>query len=91
MLIRDLFSPFFDNFHEEGGYYKGKAEAEAEAQARIEEAEAQVKEAEAHVKEAEAKMEQQKLDTARRMKAKGFGVEDIVEITGLTVEEIAAL
>ncbi|MBR1395718.1 MAG: PD-(D/E)XK nuclease family transposase [Prevotella sp.] len=68
----------------EGGYYKGKAEAEAKAQAKIEEAEAQVK-------EAEARMEQQKLDTARRMKGKGFDVEDIAEITGLTAEEVASL
>ena len=63
---------------------KGMAKAEAKYQARMEEAEAQVK-------EAEAKMEQQKLDTARRMKAKGIDAEDIAEITGLTIDEIAQL
>ena len=36
-------------------------------------------------------MEQQKLDTARRMKAKGIDAEDIAEITGLTIDEIAQL
>ena len=36
-------------------------------------------------------MEQQKLDTARRMKAKGFDAEDIAEITGLTTDEVVRL
>ena len=31
------------------------------------------------------------VETARRMKAKGFAVEDISEITGLSIEEIEAL
>ena len=33
----------------------------------------------------------QAIESARRMKTKGYAVEDIVEITGLTAEEIAAL
>lgn len=33
----------------------------------------------------------QAVDSARKMKAKGFAVEDIAEITGLTVEEISRL
>ena len=33
----------------------------------------------------------EKTDTARRMKAKGFATEDIAEITGLTTEEIERL
>jgi len=69
-----------------------EAEAQAkEAEAQAKEAEAQAKEAEAQAKEAEAKMQQQKLDTAQRMKVKGFDVEDIVEITGLTTDEVAQL
>ena len=78
----------------EAKYQARMEEAEAqvkEAEAQVKEAEAQVKEAEAQVKEAEAKMEQQKLDTARRMKAKGIDAEDIAEITGLTIDEIAQL
>ena len=54
-------------------------------------AEERIKEAEAKVEQAEAKVEQQKTDTARKMKAKGFAVEDITEITGLTIEQIEAL
>ena len=30
-------------------------------------------------------------DNARKMKAKGFSAEDIADVTGLTIEEIAAL
>ena len=33
----------------------------------------------------------QAVESARRMKAKGYPVEDIAEITGLTAEEIEAL
>ena len=33
----------------------------------------------------------QAVDSARRMKAKRFAVEDIAEVTGLTIEEIHAL
>ena len=47
--------------------------------------------AEERVKEAEAKVEQQKIDATRKMKAKGYAVEDIAEITGLTIEQIEAL
>ena len=59
-------------------------EAEAKAQAKVEQAQAKVE-------QAEAKVEQQKIDTARKMKAKGYAVEDIAEITGLTIEQIEAL
>jgi len=31
------------------------------------------------------------VESARRMKAKGYNVEDIAEITGLTAEEIEGL
>ena len=33
----------------------------------------------------------QAVESARRMKAKGYAIEDIAEITGLTAEEIAGL
>ena len=39
----------------------------------------------------EAKMRQDKLDTARKMKADGLPVETIAKYTGLTADEIAAL
>ena len=54
-------------------------------------AEERVKEAEAKAEQAQAKVEQQKIDTARKMKDKGFAVEDIAEISGLTTEQIKAL
>ena len=36
-------------------------------------------------------IKKEKVETARRMKAKGYAVKDIVEITGLTTEQIKAL
>ena len=54
-------------------------------------AEERVKEAEAKAEQAQAKVEQQKIETARKMKAKDFAVEDIAEITGLTIEQIEGL
>ena len=47
--------------------------------------------AKAEAEEAKTKLKQEKLDTARKMKAKGYAVEDIAEITGLTTELIEAL
>ena len=58
------------------------AEAEAKVEAKVE-AKAEAK--------AEAKPEQQKIDTARKMKAKGYAIEDIAEITSLTIEQIKAI
>jgi len=40
---------------------------------------------------AEAKARQEKLESARKMKAKGFSDDDIVEIIGITPEELKAL
>jgi predicted transposase/invertase (TIGR01784 family) len=43
---------------------------------------------------AEAKAEgkaEANMDNARKMKAKGFSAEDIADVTGLTIDEIAAL
>ena len=37
------------------------------------------------------KLRQDKFDTARKMKGKGFAVADIADLTGLTADEIAAL
>lgn len=36
-------------------------------------------------------IQQEKIDTAQRMKSKGFSVEDISEIAGLTIDEIKEL
>jgi len=36
-------------------------------------------------------LKQKDIDAARKMKSKGYAVEDIAEITGLTAEEIEAL
>ena len=58
------------------------AEAEAKVEAKVE-AKAEAK--------AEAIAEQQKIDTARKMKAKGYAIEDIAEITSLTIEQIKAI
>ena len=63
-----------------------KREIEA-ANAAKREAEKAIAEAKAETEEAKEKM----LNAARRMKAKGYAVEDIAEITGLTAEEIEGL
>ena len=41
--------------------------------------------------EAEAKAREEKLESARKMKAKGFSDDDIVEIIGITPEELRTL
>ena len=43
------------------------------------------------LKEAKEKLARLETDTARKMKTKGYAVEDIAEITGLTAEEIEGL
>ena len=43
------------------------------------------------LKRTKEKLAQLEADTARKMKAKGYAVEDIAEITGLTIEHIEAL
>ena len=63
-----------------------KQKAEEEANKKAEE---MIKEAEAKV---EAKAEQQKIDTARKLKAMNMmTIEQIAEATGLTIEQIKAL
>ena len=64
-------------------------EAAAQNAAKIAEAErrANLAEAKAEAEEAKEKM----LNAARKMKAKGYSIEDIAEITGLTAEEIEGL
>ena len=69
-------------------------EAEAladEAVARADEAEALADEAVARADAANEKLRQDKLDTARKMKAKGFSANDIAELTGLTAKQIKGL
>ena len=61
---------------------------------KIEQAKAEAEEAKAKAEEAKAKAEEAKakfMDSARKMKAKGIGTQDIAEITGLTAAEIEAL
>ena len=41
--------------------------------------------------EAEAEARQEKLESARKMKARGFSADDIVEIIGITPEELDTL
>ena len=53
--------------------------------------EEKLKNAEAKAAEAEAKLENSIKLTAKRMKAKGISTEDIIDITGLTADEIERL
>ena len=69
---------------------KAKAAAE-EAKAEAEKAKTEAEEAKTEAEEAKAKLKREKLDTARKMKAKGFAIADIAEITGLSREEIEGL
>ena len=65
-----------------------QAHAEAEqAQAKAEQAKAQAVQAKAQAVQAEEKI----MASARRMKAKGYAIEDIADITGLDAEAIKAL
>ena len=64
---------------------------EATKKAYMDKAIAERDAANARADAAEAKLRQDKLDTARKMKAKGFSADDIAELTGLTADEIKAL
>jgi len=70
-----------------------QAEAKVEqAEARVEQAEAKAKQVEAKAKQVEAWVGQQKLDTARKLKAMNvMTIEQIAEVTGFTIKEIEAL
>ena len=65
--------------------YMDKAIAERDA------ANAERDAANARADAAEVKLRQDKLNTARKMKAKGFSADDIAELTGLAANEIRAL
>ncbi len=68
-----------------------KREAE-KAKAEAEEAKAEAEETKAKAAEAEAKLKQEKLDTARKLKAMNvMTTEQISEVTGLSNNEIEAL
>ena len=62
-----------------------------EAEKAVAEAKAEAAEAKAEAEEAKSKLQQDKIDTARKMKAKGYAADDIAEITGLTIEQIETL
>jgi multidrug resistance efflux pump len=70
-------------------------EAEAkveEANAKAEEANAKAEEANAKAEEAEAKLKQKGIDTARKLKAMNvMAIDQIADITGLSIKEIEAL
>ena len=57
------------------------------AEKAIEEAKAEAEEAKAEAEEAKSKL----VDSARKMKVKGYAVEDIADITGLPAEKIETL
>ena len=64
------------------------------AEKAIEEAKAEAEEAKAEAEEAKAEAEKAKsklVDSARKMKVKGYAVGDIADITGLPAEEIETL
>ena len=65
---------------------KAKEETE-KAKEETEKAKEETEKAKEETEKAKEKM----LDAARKMKAKGYALEDIAEITGLTVEQIGAL
>ena len=77
--------------YEEEFKQKVVAEAEAKTEEIKKQAEAKVEQAEAKAKQAEIKLKQKDIDIARKLKAKGFSVEDISEIAGLTIEEVKKL
>ena len=67
-------------------YNKGRAEGLAEGETKgIAKGEAKGR------AEAKAEARQEKLESARKMKARGFSADDIVEIIGITPEELDAL
>ena len=51
----------------------------------------ELRETKEKLEETTEQLKKEKRDTARRMKTKGYAVEDIAEITGLTAEEIEGL
>ena len=66
----------------------------ADYEYKLEQAKAEAEEAKAEAEEAKAEavmLKQKAIDAARKMKSKGYAIEDIAEITGLTVEQIDAL
>ena len=62
-----------------------------EAHAKLDAAEARADAATAERDAAVEKLRQDKFQTARKMKAKGFSTEDITELTGLATDEIERL
>ena len=75
----------------EGSYKKGHAEGEAEGLAKgLAEGRAEGR-AEGLAKGEAIGAQKKAMDNARKMKSKGFSIEDIVDITGLSREDIAKL
>ena len=77
----------YDKFWDNVSVAKTLENARRRSEEKLKEAEAKLEESEAKVKETETKLE----SSVKRMKAKGFSTEDIIDITGLTADEIERL
>lgn len=75
----------YDKFWDNISVYKTLDNARRRSEEKLRNAEAKLEEIEG---ELENKIKQTVEQTAKRMKAKGFSIEDIMDITGLTVDEI---
>jgi len=75
----------YDKFWDNISVYKTLDNARRRSEEKLRNAEAKLEEIEG---ELENKIKQTVEQTAKRMKAKGFSIEDIIDITGLTVDEI---
>jgi predicted transposase/invertase (TIGR01784 family) len=70
-------------YHYEQGLEEGEAKAEAKAEAKIAKAEAKAEKAEAKAEKAEAQRAQDKLRSAKRLKACGVSIEIIMQVYDL--------
>ena len=94
-----VYDKYWDDVRVENAFLDEAERKIKEAERKINEAERKINEAERKIKEAEAKseikykegIEENKRNTASKMKANGFAVKDIAEIMGLTPEEIEGL
>ena len=90
----EAYDRFWDAVRREASFVGALDDAKAElaeTRALIAEETARANAETARADAAEAQLLHVKLDTARKMKAKGFPADDISELTGLTSEQIASL
>lgn len=82
----------FNSFLDNVSVGKTLVNARKRAENRLEEAEERLKAAEERLKAAEAKLRQKDIDTASKLKAMGMlSIEQMAEITGLSVEYLSSL